>query len=291
MKNSTIQKDAKKNSLNMRSLRKLFANKLACIGLAILLLMVLASLLAPVLTHYDPTAINPKDKLLPMSWEHPLGTDQLGRDMLARILYGGRISISLAATATILTSLVGVVMGCIAGYYGGKVDRIIMTTSEFIGCFPSGVLTLLVIGFLGQTIGWMIAVWVFTGWSGIMRMVRSRILSLREEPYVDSCRVNGIGGASIMFRHLLPNTIGIVIMNMAGSVGGYVLAESGLSFLGFGLNPSVPSWGNIINAAKSLDILINSPQMWIIPGIAISLFVLSCNFFGDGLRDALDVTQ
>ena len=124
-----------------------------------------------------------------------------------------------------------------------------------------------------------------------MRMVRSRILSLREEAYVDSCRVNGLNGAEIMFKHLLPNTIGIVIMSITSSVGGYVLSEAGLSFLGFGLSPSMASWGNIINAAKNLDIMINHPQMWIIPGVAISLSVLSCNFFGDGLRDVLDVTQ
>ena len=291
MKNAAINKKVRGNSLNSRRIRKLLKNKLACVGFVVFVLVILACLCAPLLTSYDPNAISPTDKFLPISKEHILGTDQLGRDMFARILYGGRISISLALCASLLTGFVGVVMGCIAGYCGGKVDNAIMVSSEFIGCFPSNILTLLVIGFLGQSIVWMVAVWVFTGWSGTMRMVRSRILSLREEAYVDSCRVNGLNGAEIMFKHLLPNTIGIVIMSVTSAVGGYVLAEAGLSFLGFGLSPSMASWGNIINAAKNLDIMINHPQMWIIPGVAISIFVLSCNFFGDGLRDVLDVTQ
>lgn len=291
MNNVATKKRIHGDSLNSRRIRKLFKNKLACIGFITFWLIILACILAPLLTKYDPNAISPAEKYLPISLDHILGTDQLGRDMFARILYGGRISITLALCASLLTGLVGVVMGCIAGYSGGRIDNAIMVISEFIGCFPSNILTLLVIGFLGQSVVWMVAVWVFTGWSGTMRMVRSRILSLREEAYVDSCRVNGLNGAEIMFKHLLPNTIGIVIMSITSSVGGYVLAEAGLSFLGFGLSPSMASWGNIINAAKNLDIMINHPQMWIIPGVAISLFVLSCNFFGDGLRDVLDVTQ
>lgn len=280
-----------KNSLNKRSFQKLCSNKLAVFGFVLLTIMILACLCAPLITPYDPMALNPKEKLLPISWEHPLGTDQLGRDMLSRILYGGRVSIGLAMASAILSNGLGVILGCISGYYGGKLDSVLMTTGEFITCFPQMILTLLVIGFIGQSVVWILMVWVFTGWFFTMRMVRSRILSLKEEPYVDSCRVNGIGGFSIMFRHLLPNTVGVIIVNITMNIAGYVLSEAALSFLGMGISPSDPSWGNIINAAKSMAIMIGSPQLWIIPGIVISLFVLSCNFFGDGLRDALDVTQ
>lgn len=280
-----------KDSLSMRSFHKLISNRLAMFGLFFLILIIVLCMLAPILTPYDPMALNPKEKLMPMSWEHPLGTDQLGRDLFSRILYGGRLTIGISLTSSILSSLLGVILGCISGYYGGKVDSAIRTVGEFISCFPSTILTLLVMAFVGQTIFWIMVVWVLTGWVGSMRMVRSKILSLKEEPYVDSCRANGVSSASIMFRHLLPNTIGTVIVGLTMNVANKVLAEAGLSFLGMGISPSDPSWGNIINAAKSMNVMINSPQLWIIPGIVISIFVLSCNFFGDGLRDALDVTQ
>lgn len=280
-----------KNSLSMRSFHKLISNRLAMFGLVFLVLIIAACMLAPVLTPYDPMALNPKEKLAPMSWEHPLGTDQLGRDLFSRILYGGRLTIGIALTSAILSSLLGVIFGCISGYYGGKVDSALRTVGEFINCFPNTILTMLVMAFFGQSIYLIIAVWVLTGWVSSMRMVRSKILSLKEEAYVDSCRANGISSASIMFRHLLPNTVGTVIVGLTINVANKVLAEAGLSFLGMGISPSDPSWGNIINAAKSMSVMINSPQLWIIPGIVISIFVLSCNFFGDGLRDALDVTQ
>ena len=279
------------NSLSKRSFHKLISNRLAMFGLLFLVLIITVCMLAPVLTPYDPMALNTKEKLQPMSWEHPLGTDQLGRDLLSRMLYGGRLTIGIALGSSVLSSLLGVILGCLSGFYGGKVDSTIRTVGEFIVCFPNMILTLLVMAFFGQTIPLIMAVWVLTGWVGCMRMVRSKVLSLKEEPYVDSCRANGVSSASIMFRHLLPNTVGSVIVGLTMNVANKVLAEAGLSYLGMGISPSDPSWGNIINAAKSMSIMINSPQLWVIPGVVISLFVLSCNFFGDGLRDALDVTQ
>jgi len=281
----------RKYTLDTRSLRKLFSNKLAMLGLAMFLVIVFACLFAPWISPHDPMKLNPANKLQPISWEHLLGTDQLGRDLLSRLLYGGRISIGIALTSAILTNLLGVVLGCVAGYYGGKLDGIIMYISEVFSCFPQMILCMLVISFLGQSVFWLITIFVLTGWMGTMRMVRSKLLSLKQEPYVDSCRVNGVGGGSIMFKHLLPNTVGVITVNVTMSIAGYVLSEAGLSYLGVGVSPSIPTWGNIINAAKNLTVMIYNPQLWIIPGVAISLFVLACNFFGDGLRDALDVTQ
>lgn len=280
-----------KSSLAKRRLQKLLANKLAMFGLIVLLIMLLACALAPVLTSWDPTQVNPKEKLLPASSEHILGTDQLGRDIFSRILYGGRISITIGLISALLSTGLGVVLGCLSAYYGGKVDTILMYIGEIFSCFPQTILVMLIISFLGQSVIWMIVVFVLTGWFGSMRMIRSRLLSLKEEAFVESCRVNGVSDLSIMFNHLLPNAVGSITVNITLSIAGYVLSEAGLSFLGIGVSPSVPTWGNMMNAAKSMSVMVNNPALWIIPGLAISLFVLSCNFFGDGLRDVLDVTQ
>lgn len=149
---------------------------------------------------------------------------------------------------------------------------------------------MLCIGFMGKSVRNLLLIFTFTGWPGVMRIVRGRILSLKQEPYVESCRANGISGLSIMFHHLLPNTLGPIIVNTTMNVAGYILSEAGLSYLGLGVPDNVPTWGNIINAAKRLDIIQNLPMLWLAPGLAICLFVLCVNFFGDGLRDALDPT-
>ena len=282
---------APKSSLAKRQLQKFLNNKLAVIGLCVLLLIILLCVLAPVITSYDPAGVNPKEKLQGVSAEHPLGTDQLGRDILARILYGGRLSILIGLASAILSGILGIALGCISGYFGGKVDAILYFVGEIFACFPQMILIMVIMSFLGKSVGWLIFVFVITGWVGGMRMARSKILSLKQEPFVDTCRVMGVNGWVIMFKHLLPNIVGIVTVNITTHVAGFVLSEAGLSFLGMGVSPSVPTWGNMINAAKSLNVMVNEPMLWIVPGVVISLFVLSCNFFGDGLRDALDVTQ
>lgn len=283
--------DAKKqarSSLAGRNREKFFSNKLAVIGGAVLLLIVGACILAPLLTPYDPSYSDPYNKLLPPSWQHPFGTDRLGRDLFARILYGGRYSIFIGLVSAVGASLVGVILGCISGYFGGWTDKALLYVSELFLAFPQILLILLCVALMGQSMFNVILIFIFTGWSGIFRIVRSRILSLKEEPFVESCRANGIGKTSIMFRQLLPNTIGPVIVHTTLATSGYILAEAGLSFLGMGVPSDIPTWGNIINAAKRLDVILNQPALWIAPGVAISLFVLSINFFGDGLRDVLD---
>ncbi len=279
------------SNLMRRNLEKFISNRMAVLGLGILLVLVLAALFAPILTKYDPILLRPAEKLLSPSKEHWLGTDRVGRDLMARLLYGGRVSILVGLVSALLASVIGVVLGCISGYYGGKVDATILYISEIFMAFPQTMLILILVGFVGAGVENLIFIFAITGWSNVLRIVRSRILSLKEEPFVESCRANGVGGASIMFRHLLPNTLGPVIVNTTLATAGYVLSESGLSFLGLGVPSEIPTWGNIINAAKSLNMIQNYPMMWIAPGIAISLFVLGINFFGDGLRDALDPAQ
>lgn len=281
----------KKSSMVTRRLQKFASNKLAIVGLTVLLIIVFACIFAPLLTSYDPNAMNPRDKMLPPSAEHIFGTDQLGRDVFSRILYGGRVSILIGLLSAILSRILGVVLGCVSAFFGGKVDFIMTYISEFFSCFPQLILIMIIMSFLGQSPVWMIIIFACTGWVGPRGLTRSKLLSLKQEPFVDSCRVNGVGSSSIMFKHLLPNSLGVVIVDVTLSISGYVLSEAGLSFLGLGVSPNTPTWGNIINAAKSLNVMINAPHMWIFPAMAISLFVLCCNFLGDGLRDVFDVAQ
>lgn len=277
-----------KSSLAKRNFQKFIKNKLAIVGAVGVVVIVLLCVCAPLLTKYDPSLIDPASRSLPPSAMHPLGTDRLGRDLLARVLYGGRTSIMLGAAAAIGTNLLGSILGSIAGYYGGKIDRILVAIQEFFSIFPQMLLILLIVGFIGRSVGLLLAIWTLTGWGGMMRIVRGRIVSLKQEPFVESCRANGIGGLSIMFHHMIPNTLGPIIVNTTMNVAGYILGEAGLSYLGLGIPESIPSWGNIINAVKRLDIIQNEPLLWVVPGMAICLFVLSINFLGDGLRDALD---
>ena len=281
----------KTTSLAAQRLQKFLYNKMAVLGFVLMMFIILSCVFAPLITPYDPTLIDVSIKELKPSAEHLLGTDRLGRDILARLLYGGRISIWIGLASAAGASLIGVVLGCISGYFGGKLDQILLYISEIFMTFPRTLLVLICVGLVGQDVGNIIWIFILTGWSGTMRIVRGKILSLKEESFVESCVANGVSGWSIMFRHLLPNTLGPIIVDMTLSVAGCILAEAGLSFLGMGVSPEVPTWGNIINAAKRLDIIQNMPLLWISPGVAISLFVLSINFFGDGLRDVFDPSQ
>lgn len=283
-----MKKERKSISLARRNWQRFCRNKMAVVGAIILILMLLACIFAPYLTPYDPTYIEPSIRNMDPCAEHPLGTDRLGRDIFARIIYGGRMSITISVSSAVGATIVGTILGCIAGFYGGVVDKVLVLLQEIFSIFPQILLIMLCVSFVGESVEAMILIFVFTSWSGIMRVVRSRILSLKQEPFVESCRVNGIGGASIMFHHMLPNTLGPVIVNATLMVAGFMLTEAGLSYLGMGVPETTPTWGNIINAAKRLDIIQNEPMLWIAPGIAICLFVLSMNFLGDGLRDALD---
>ena len=264
---------------------------MAIAGCALMTVIILVSLAAPLLTPYDPTLMDVTQKALPVSREHLLGTDRMGRDILARLLYGGRVSILIGLVSAAGASLIGVVLGCISGYYGGAVDKVLLYISELFMTFPRTLLVLLCVGLAEQSTANIIWIFILTGWSGTHRIVRAKIISLREEPFIESCIANGVSGWSIMFHHLMPNTLGPIIVDATLSVASYILAEAGLSFLGMGVPSNIPTWGNIINAAKRLDIIQTMPMLWIAPGVAISLFVLSINFFGDGLRDVFDAAQ
>jgi len=227
----------------------------------------------------------------PPSSYHLLGTDAIGRDLFSRLLYGGRISILVGLGGALGASMIGIVLGSLCGYYGGKIDAVILYISEIVSSFPQIMLILIFVGFSGRGLQNLIIVFSITGWIQVFRIVRGKITSLREETFVEACKTSGIGGTSIMFRHLLPNSLGPVIVSITLQVANYVLSEAGMSYLGLGVDPSLPSWGNIINSARSLVIVQQYPILWISPGITISLFVLAVNFLGDGLRDVFDSQQ
>ena len=280
-----------RNTQGMRQWKKFKRNKMAVIALILLGILIFASAFAPLLTSYDPEAISLTERTLAPSKTHLLGTDKVGLDVFTRLLYGGRISILIGLTGALGGAIIGAALGCLGGYFGGLLDRFLLRLSELFTTFPQTILVLILVAFMGQGVWNLFIVFWCTGWMGTYRMTRAKILSLREETYVLACQAFGISNRSIMFRHILPNAAGPVIVNITLSTAGYVLQESALSFLGLGVPSSTPTWGNIFNAAKALDVVQAYPWLWLAPGIAISLFVLSVNIIGDGLRDALDPNQ
>lgn len=271
-----------------RTLRKFFNNKLAVIGLFILLTITFASIFAPIICRYSPGKINLTEALEPPSRDHIFGTDKLGRDVFSRVLYGGRISILVGFGSGIGSALIGVSIGSYAGYKGGLLDKIFLRISEVLIAFPQIVLVLLLVTILGQSLWNLLFIFILTGWASMYRMARARMLSLREEEYIQALKAFGVSDFVICYKHMLPNAIGPVVINITLSTAMFILEETSLSFLGLGVPLNLPTWGNILYAAQDLSILRNNWWIWLPPGIMISLFVLGLNFVGDGLRDSFD---
>lgn len=274
-----------------RALRKFFANRLAVLGLVVFALILLASIFAPLITKYDPAMINLRSTLQPPSGEHLFGTDRLGRDIFARVLYGGRVSILVGFGGALGAALVGVSLGTYAGFRGGWLDKILMRISEVFMAFPQIILVLLLVSLLGQSLWNLLVIFTITGWGSVYRMTRSQMLSIREEEYVQALRAFGLNDALIAYKHMLPNAIGPIAVNITLSTAMFILEETSLSFLGLGVPLEIPTWGNILNAAQDLTILREAWWIWVPVGLVISAFVLSINFVGDGLRDSADPTQ
>jgi peptide/nickel transport system permease protein len=274
-----------------RVVRKFLHNRLAVFGLVIFTLILMAAILAPLLTPWDPSKVNLRAMTQAPSIEHWFGTDKTGRDVFARVLYGGRISILVGLGSAIVSAAIGVLIGCYTGYVGGWLDAIAMRISEAIMAFPEIILVLMLVSILGQSLFNLMAIFILGGWCGFYRLTRAQMMSLREEEYVLSLRSFGLNRALICYKHMLPNALGPVMVNITLSTAAFILQEAGLSFLGLGVPFSTPTWGNILNVAQNLSVLQNNWWMWLPVGLFISLFVLSVNFIGDGLRDASDPTQ
>ena len=273
-----------------RALKKLQSNRLAVIGIIFSLTIILSSIFAPLITKYDPQKVDLRSMLKPPSSEHILGTDKIGRDVFARIIYGGRISILVGLGSALGAALIGVSIGAYTAYRGGWWDSIFLRISEIFMAFPQIILVLLLVSVLGQSLMNLIIIFVITGWGGLYRMTRAQVLSLREEEYVQALRAFGLSRARICFKHILPNALGPIMVNITLSTAMFILEEAALSFLGLGVPLNIPTWGNILNVAQDLRILQNYWWVWLPSGITISLFVMAINFVGDGLRDSTDPT-
>jgi len=266
----------------------------AVVGAIVLTIIILSTILVP-LSPYDPETSNLKSRLQPPSWEHPFGTDALGRDMLTRVLYGGRISLMVGLMVVMITLSIGVPVGAIAGYFGGWIDNLLMRIIDATLALPS-LLVLILLGAVLREVkvdfiekNTVITIAVALGllsWMTVARLVRAIFLALRDMEYVQAARALGASNTRIILQEILPNGVGPIIVESTLGIGYAIMEESGLSFLGFGIRPPTPSWGNLLSNAQ--EHLTQHPWLAIFPGVMIFLTIISVNYIGDGLRDALD---
>lgn len=276
------------------ALRKFKKNKVAMLGLAIFIIMVLSALFAPFLTPYDPYTMDFTQVNKAPSKAHLLGTDELGRDYLTRILYGGRVSMKVGLFAVIIEIIIGALIGGIAGFYGGWVDNLLMRIDEIFMSFPFLPLAITISAVIGTSVEPQQKMYIvmfiigLLSWPGLARMIRGQILSLREQEFIQAARALGIRDSRIIWKHLIPNTVGYIIVSATIGMAGAIMSEAGLSFLGLGVTPPIPTWGNLVQNARDIYVLKNRVWLWLPPGVCIFLAVMSINLFGDGLRDAID---
>jgi peptide/nickel transport system permease protein len=261
-------------------------NHLAVVGGGVVLLLVALAVFAPLLAPWDPNRPDIKKILAEPSRNHPLGTDQLGRDVLSRMLYGARVSLAVGFVSVSIATGIGIVLGAIAGYNGGRVDGFIMRLVDLMLVFPRFFLLLAVLAFLRPSIWTIMAVIGLTGWMGVTRLVRAEFLALKEREFVVWSQAVGASGFRVIWRHILPNAMAPVLVAMTLGIPAAILTESGLSFLGLGVQPPYATWGNILNEGK--DTIEIGWWLSFYPGIAILVTVLSYNLLGEGIRDALD---
>ena len=261
-------------------------NKLAAASAVVILLFVLAAILAPVLTPYTFDGMDLLNRLAPPSSEHLLGTDEAGRDVLTRMLYGSRISLLVGVVPTVISMLAGAVLGIIAGYNGGKTDAVIMRIADVMLAFPSMFLAMVIMYTLGDGMINIFLALALVNWASVARIVRAETLRLKETEFVEAARSIGVKKLTIMFRHILPNCIPSLIVLFTLNIPSAILSESSLSFLSIGIKPPQASWGLMVNDGRQF--LYGQPWLSLSPSIAIMLVVLAFNFLGDGLRDVLD---
>ena len=276
-----------------RSQKQLFwrqfrKHKLALLSAGLLLCMVALVLLAPWIAPYEFDTIDPLHGRQPPTPQHWLGTDDLGRDLYTRLLYGGRISLAIGVFSALVGTGVGTLMGALAGYYGKGIDNVIMRATDVAFSIPSLPLLIILSAYAKSAVPFMILIIGLLSWMSTARIVRGTVLSVRERDFTTAARAVGVGDARIILRHILPNALAPIIVGATLGVGGAIIAESSLSFLGLGVQIPTPSWGNMLQDAQTT--MASKPWLTIFPGMAILITVLGINFLGDGLRDALDPT-
>jgi peptide/nickel transport system permease protein len=267
-------------------LRRLRKDRLAVTGGLVVLVMMLLAVLAPWIAPYDPNALDLSAQLAPPRPGHWLGTDDLGRDVLSRMVYGAQISLSVGFVAVGIAFAIGIFLGAVAGYYGGRLDAFIMWLVDVMLVFPSIFLILAVIAFIGPSLFNIMVIIGVTSWMGVARLVRGQFLELREREFVAAVRAQGAGAARIIFRHILPNALAPVLVSATFGVAGAILLESGLSFLGLGVPPPRATWGGLLTDGKAMIEV--APWLTVFPGLAIFVTTLAYNLLGQGIRDALD---
>jgi peptide/nickel transport system permease protein len=276
----------KKESQTVQVFKRLAQNRFAMLGLAIAVVILLASIFAPLIAPYDPDAFDTKSAFAGSSLAHPLGCDSFGRDMLSRLLYGGRYSLSLGFLAAAASAVVGLVLGTVSGYFGGWVDNLIMRFLDVLQAIPGMLLSICIATALGNGFGNTIIALSIGGIPGITRMLRARILSERKCEYLEAASSINCSTNRIMFKHLLPNTVSPVIVNITMGIGATIMQAAGLSYIGLGVPVGTPEWGAMLSAGRAY--IQSAPHLLLWPGMFIAITVLAINMVGDGLRDAMD---
>jgi peptide/nickel transport system permease protein len=278
----------RQESMTRRVLRRFSRHRLAVFGAVVIIILTLVAVFAPFVAGQDPYRQDYSALKEPPSREHLLGTDALGRDVWARLVYATRVSLSVGLVAVAIYTLIGTILGSIAGYYGGMVDALIMRLTDIVMCFPLLIIIITVVALVGASLFNIMAVIGLIAWPSICRLVRGQFLSLREQDFVMAANCLGVPSRRVITSHLLPNCVGPITVAATFGMAGAILTEASLSFLGLGVPPPEPSWGQMLTDAQKLSVLAGMPWLWVPPGVMIALTVLCVNFVGDGLRDALD---
>lgn len=271
-----------------QALQRFLRHRLAVLGAVLMLSLALVAIFAPYIAPHDPYRVDLKAYGAKPDAKHLLGTDAVGRDVLSRLIYASRVSLLVGVGAVGIYVAIGIIIGAIAGYYGKTIDSVLMRLTDAVLCFPVLLIVIIFVAVTGPSLGNIMLALGLVGWPPVARLVRGQFLVLREAEYVVAARSIGVGDRTIIFRHILPGAIGPVVVNATFGMANAILSEAGLSFLGLGVQPPTASWGNLLTDAQAITILERMPWLWVPPGLAILIAVLTINFIGDGLRDALD---
>lgn len=277
----------KEESYLQSVVRRFLKHRLAVAGLIVFLLIVLMAIFAPILAPHSPYSVDNEFEAPPTA-SHILGTDQVGRDVFSRLIYGSRVSLIVGLGAVAIYVMIGTVLGAVAAYLGGWVDNLIMRITDIFMSFPYLMVILVLVSIVGPSLTTITVVLGVLGWPAVARLVRGSVLSIKEMDYVKAGVALGYSTPRILFHHILPNALAPILVNATFGIASAIIMEASLSFLGMGVQPPLASWGNMLTEAQSITVLSSQPWLWIPPGIMILLSVLSVNFIGDGLRDALE---
>lgn len=277
------------DSFWLLAIRRFLRHRLAVTGMAVMAVVTVLAAGAPYVAPHSPTALDPTAFQAAPSEIHPLGTDSVGRDVLSRLIYAARVSLTVGVCAVAIYVIIGTAVGAAAGYYGGPVDLVLSRVMDVMLSFPPLIIILFAVSIFGRPSLWNVVIVLgLLGWPALARLVRGQFLALRSLEFVLAARATGASDARVVLRHVLPNALAPVLVAATFGVANAILIEAALSFLGLGVQPPTPSWGNMLTDAQSLTVLERMPWLWVPPGFMILISVLSINFVGDGLRDALD---